>query len=86
MIPGTDQPLLDTPDFDSHRCMTTIEQIERAVSGLSPEELTRFREWFLAFDAAAWELQFERDAAAGRLGALAEEALSEHRSGRSRPL
>ncbi len=66
--------------------MTTIEQIERAVRGLSPDELVRFREWFLAFDAAAWDTRFERDVAAGRLDALVAEALAEHAEGDRDPL
>lgn len=66
--------------------MTTINEIERAISGLSPEDLSRFREWFLEFDAAAWDRQFEADAAVGRLDALADEALSDLAAGRTKPL
>jgi hypothetical protein len=66
--------------------MSTIQEIERAVSGLSSDELTQFRRWFLEFDAAAWDRQLEEDVAAGRLDALAEEALSDLREGRTRPL
>ncbi len=56
--------------------MSTIDEIAQAVSGLSPEELARFRE----FDAEAWDQQFEADVTAGRLDTLAEEALSEPHS------
>lgn len=66
--------------------MSTIDEIERAVTGLSPEDLTRFREWFLEFDADAWDRQFAEDVAAGRLNALAGEALSDLAAGRTRPL
>lgn len=66
--------------------MSTIQEIERAVSGLSSDELTEFRRWFLEFDAAAWDRQLEEDVAAGRLDALADEALSDLRDGRTRPL
>ncbi len=66
--------------------MSTIDEIERAVTALSPEELTRFREWFFEFDAAAWDRQFAEDVAAGRLNALADEALSDLAAGRTRPL
>jgi hypothetical protein len=57
--------------------MSTIDEIERAVTGLSPEDLTRFREWFLEFDAEAWDRQFAEDVASGRLDSLADEALPE---------
>ncbi len=57
--------------------MSTIQEIEKAVSSLSSEELSRFREWFFEFDARVWDRQFEADVAAGRLDALAEEALAD---------
>ena len=66
--------------------MSTIHEIERAVRGLSREELTEFREWFLEFDAAVWDRQLQEDVAAGRLDALAEEAIADLRAGRTRRL
>jgi hypothetical protein len=39
-----------------------------------------------AFDAAAWDRQWEDDAGAGKLDGLAEKALADHRAGRSREL
>jgi hypothetical protein len=62
--------------------MSTISEIERAIEGLPSEDLARFRAWFAEFDAAQWDRQFERDVAAGRLDALADEALSDLRQGR----
>jgi hypothetical protein len=64
--------------------MTTIETIEKAIAQLAPEELAKFRRWFLEFDAAAWDAQIEADAAAGKFDALAEEALAEYRAGKAR--
>ncbi|MBI4705632.1 MAG: hypothetical protein HY744_31450 [Deltaproteobacteria bacterium] len=66
--------------------MDAIETIEQAVKALSPEELARFRRWFVDFDGAAWDRQIERDVEAGRLDALADKALRDHASGRTRPL
>jgi uncharacterized protein YicC (UPF0701 family) len=66
--------------------MTTAEDIEKAIEQLSPRELARFREWFEAFDAARFDAAIERDASAGKLDALADEALDELRAGRSREL
>ena len=62
--------------------MSTIHEIEAAVSQLSREELSTFREWFEQFEAEAWDRQFEGDVAAGRLDAFAEEALRDLREGR----
>ena len=66
--------------------MTKVEKLEREVRGLTPQELGQFREWFAAFDAAEWDRQFEADVKAGRLDALADAALADHREGRSQKL
>lgn len=66
--------------------MSTIKEIERAVAELTPEERAEFREWFQEFDAAEWDHQFQADVTAGRLDALADEAISDLRAGRTRPL
>ncbi len=66
--------------------MTTVESLEQAVKNLPPRQLAEFRRWFAEFDAAAWDAQIEADAAAGKLNALAAEALAEHRAGRTREI
>ncbi len=62
--------------------MSTIKEIETAVSKLSTDELATFRGWFAEFDAEAWDKQFEQDVKAGRLDALADEAINDLRNGR----
>ncbi len=64
--------------------MTNLEKLERHVRGLTAEELRKFREWFAEFDARAWDEQIEADSKAGKLDALASEALAEHSAGRTR--
>lgn len=66
--------------------MTTAEDIEKAIEQLAPQELARFRAWFEAFDAQQFDAAIERDAPAGKLDALADEALAAHRAGRSQQL
>jgi len=66
--------------------MSTVHEIETAVSKLSRQELLAFRDWFSTFDAAAWDKQFEQDVAAGRLDGLADEAIHDAREGRCRDL
>jgi hypothetical protein len=66
--------------------MSTILEIERAVSELSTDDLSRFRAWFLEFDARLWDDRIEADVAAGRLRDLAEEARADLRAGRTRAL
>ena len=62
--------------------MDTLQDIQTAVSQLSGEQLAAFRAWFAEFDAELWDHELERDVAAGRLDALAEEALQALREGR----
>ncbi|MGO9924392.1 MAG: hypothetical protein ACLQIB_58110 [Isosphaeraceae bacterium] len=62
--------------------MSSVHEIEDAIRKLPDEELVAFRAWFVAFDAEAWDRQFERDVVEGRLDALADEALSDAREGR----
>jgi hypothetical protein len=62
--------------------MTKIEDIEKAVEQLSPEELAKFRAWFEEFDAHLFDAKIERDAKAGKLDKLAAEARDNHAVGR----
>jgi hypothetical protein len=63
--------------------MSDVENLERQVKDLSPEELAAFRKWFFAYDWEAWDRQLEQDVAAGKLDALAEKALRDHAAGKS---
>jgi hypothetical protein len=66
--------------------MTTVEDIEKAVAKLAPEQFAKFLAWFEDFQARRFDEQIERDVRAGKLDKLAEEALRAHREGRSREL
>ena len=63
--------------------MNTLQAAEQMVEQLSPAELARFRQWFADFDGKAWDDQIEADAAAGKLDALAQEALAEYHAGKA---
>ncbi len=65
---------------------TTIEALEMSVQQLASDDLAKFRNWFVEFDASRWDAQLEADAAAGKLDALADAALSEYRGGKAREL
>jgi len=64
----------------------TIEDLEKAVAKLPPDQLAQFRVWFEEFDAARFDQKIERDASAGKLDRLAEEAIEDLRKGRAREL
>jgi hypothetical protein len=66
--------------------MSSVHEIETAVSKLSRGELLAFRDWFSGFDAAMWDKQFEEDVVAGHLDPLADEAIRDLREGRCRDL
>jgi hypothetical protein len=55
--------------------MSSIQEIELAISQLSPEDLSAFRVWFIEFDARLWDRQIESDISGGRLDKFADEAL-----------
>jgi hypothetical protein len=66
--------------------MSAIQEIERAVSKLSPDDLASFRNWFAEFEARIWDEQFEKDANSGKLDKLANEAISDFRAGNYKEL
>lgn len=66
--------------------MVQVDDLTQEVRKLSPEALRAFRQWFLAFDTELWDQQLEEDVKAGKLDALADEALEDFRAGRTRPL
>lgn len=66
--------------------MAQVEEIEEAVKNLPAAELRRFRQWFAAFDAEAWDAQIEADAASGKLDALANAAVHDYERGAAEEL
>jgi hypothetical protein len=66
--------------------LKTVEAIEAAIRDLTSADLAVLREWFAEFDAQIWDRELESDVLAGRLDALADEALREVRAGRATDL
>jgi hypothetical protein len=61
--------------------MTKVEQLEREVENLAPEELAAFRTWFAEYAWSVWDRDLERDVAMGKLDQFAAEALGEYERG-----
>jgi len=57
--------------------MTTVQEIEKAVAHLPRSDLDKFRAWFDAFDADAWDKRLEEDVQSGKLDSLADQALDD---------
>jgi hypothetical protein len=64
----------------------SIEDIEKAVAGLPPDQYAEFRTWFEAFEVDRFDRKIERDAQAGKLDRLADQAIDDLRKGRAREL
>lgn len=64
----------------------SIDELEKAVTKLSRKERERLRLLLEEMDAAEFDAKIERDAQNGKLDKLAQEALAEHRAGRTREL
>ena len=64
----------------------SLQDIENTIAKLTPDELAKFREWFLDFDSAQFDKRIETDANDGRLESLADAAICDHTAGKSTPL
>lgn len=62
------------------------EEIESAIAKLPASEVAKLAKWFEEFQARVWDRQLERDAEAGRLDALMEQAEKDFEQGRCEPL
>jgi hypothetical protein len=63
-----------------------LEEIEKAIAELPVDQLARFRAWFEEFEATRFDQKIERDAKAGRLDRLADQALTDFGAGLARKL
>jgi hypothetical protein len=61
----------------------SLKRIETEVAALPDPELRKFSRWFAQFEAARWDQILEADVGAGKLDALAEEALATDNRGGS---
>jgi hypothetical protein len=62
--------------------MSEVEELEMRFRNLPSQDQAKLRGWFHKFDNEVWDRQIEEDIAAGRLDALAEEAIEDLRQGR----
>jgi hypothetical protein len=62
----------------------SIEDIKKAVASLPPDQYAEFRAWFEAFDADHFDRKIERDAQAGKLDRLADQAIDDLRKSRAK--
>ena len=66
--------------------MSEVQELERRIQGLSPEDLSEFRAWFLEYDWELWDRQIEADLNSGKLETLVAEARTDFLAGKAREL
>jgi hypothetical protein len=66
--------------------MSEVEELEKQIENLPPEDLSKLRSWFYELDARLWDQQIEADAKAGKLDGLIGEAMAEYKAGKAREL
>lgn len=57
--------------------MSRVEEIAQAIERLSPDQFAQLARWFQEVQQKRWDQQLDRDASAGRLDFLREEAQTE---------
>jgi hypothetical protein len=63
--------------------MSELEERENRIRNLPPEDLARFRAWFVEFDHVLWDRQIQSDAKSGKLDRLVNEALADYKAGKA---
>jgi hypothetical protein len=64
----------------------SLQQLETAVTQLTPSDLAAFAEWFEEYLADAWDRRIEKDIRASRLETLGQRADEDFEAGRCTPL
>ena len=63
-----------------------VEELEKEIQQLSPDQLRQFRAWYEKFDSDKRDEQIEKDAHSGKLDELASQALKDHKAQKTRKL
>lgn len=66
--------------------MSTVLEIESALRQLPEQDAWKVADWLQDYLADKWDRQIDADIAAGRLDKLADQALADHRAGKTKPL
>ena len=66
--------------------MSRVEELVGRIRELSSNEFQQLRAWLAEYEAQIWDRQFHADVLAGRLDAIAEQALKDFSENRSTDL
>ena len=65
--------------------MSTVLEIEAAISKLPPKEIEAVADWLAELREEMWDRQIAADAQSGKLNSLIHEAKTEYRAGKATP-
>ena len=71
---------------DRFSAMSTVKDIESAITQLEPKDVKAVADWLQEYREELWDKQIEADANAGRLDKLMEEAKQDYLAGHCQPL
>jgi hypothetical protein len=63
-----------------------LEEIEKQIAQLNPEELKQFSAWFDEYMSDEWDRQIERDVSAGKFDKLVAQLDANFEAGLCKPL
>jgi hypothetical protein len=66
--------------------VSELEELEKRMRNLPPEELAKIRAWFIEFDHILWDKEIEAGVKAGKLDRLINEARADYEAGKARKL
>ena len=64
----------------------SVQELEKAITQLSVQELSEFAQWFAEFHHDEWDKQVISDSSAGRLNKLIAKANQDFEAGRCREM
>ncbi|HXR06426.1 MAG TPA: hypothetical protein VN765_03790 [Candidatus Acidoferrum sp.] len=65
--------------------MNTVEEIESAITQLTPRDIHLVADWLLEYRETLWDEKIAADARAGKLDPLIKKAKAAHRAGKAKP-
>jgi hypothetical protein len=66
--------------------VSRVQELEGQIKELSSNEFQELRAWLAEYEAEVWDQQLHADACAGRLDAIADQALKDFSENRSTDL
>lgn len=66
--------------------MTTVQLIEEQIQHVDNQSFAALRNWFVEYEHTRWDRQIAVDSDAGKLDFMIDEALAEHRAGKTKLL